>query len=206
MAGRTRWGPAPFVLAVLAATGVAGRSDWPRWYATVVAGALLTVLAGAGTARVLADPAVRWGWVASGAIVSAAGVWVGVPETGPALLAGGAVAGLAAAARLTRSRWEPSGGLGVAAVLGWAALSGAAGQQWAAIGGSLCFGVAPWFAFVPGARRRSRSAGLALFGAHIVLVVLAARWIAVDPDAGWGRVSIVAAAGLAVAVVTYRRA
>jgi hypothetical protein len=35
---------------------------------------------------------------------------------------------------------------------------------------------------------------------------VAARWIGVTPDAGWGRVAVVAAAGLAVAVAGRRRA
>ena len=204
--GRFRWGSGVFVVALLAAAGLTGRSDWPRWDTATVGAAILVLMAGVGTARFLAEQVFGWPWVAAGALCSAAGVWAGVPETGPVLLVGGALAGLAATAGLTRSQWKPSAGPGIAAVIGWAALSGAAGQQWAAIGGSLCFGVAPWFALVPAGRRRSRSAGLTLLGAHIVLVVLAARWVAVDPDAGWGRVSIVAAAGLAVAVVTYRRA
>jgi hypothetical protein len=40
----------------------------------------------------------------------------------------------------------------------------------------------------------------------MVLVLLAARWIGVDPHAGWGRVAIVAFAGIAVAMATRRRA
>src|SRR5207249_6382484 len=101
-AGRLRWGGAPFVLAVLVAARYAGRSDWPRWDAMVGAGALVTALAGVGAGRLLADPAVGWGWVVAGSLVSAAGVWAGVPETGPALLGGGALTGLAATAGLTR--------------------------------------------------------------------------------------------------------
>jgi hypothetical protein len=206
-AGRVRWGGVPFVLAVLVAARYAGRSDWFRWNA-VVAGVLVILLAGVGAARLLADPAVGWPWVAAGSLFTAAGVWAGVPETGPALLAGGGLVGLVATAALTRARWAPAAGVGVAAVIGWAALSGAAGRPWAAIGGALCTGVAPWFALHPAfpASSRSWSPGPWLLGAHMALVILAARWIGVVPHAGWPRVAVVAVAGLAVAVATRRRA
>jgi hypothetical protein len=195
------------VLAVLAAARLNGRTDWPHWDAMAGAGALLTLLAGVGALRLLGDPAVDWHWVAAGALVSAAGVWAGVPETGPALLAGGGVTGLAITAVLTRSGWGPAAGVGVAAVLGWAALSGAAGRPWAAVGGALCAGVAPWFALrplLPPTRRPSP--GRWMLCAHAVLVILAARWIGVVPHAGWLRVALVAAPGLAVAVAPRRRA
>jgi hypothetical protein len=198
----------PFALAVLVAARYAGRSDWPRWDAVAAAGVLITLLAGLGAARLLADPTVGWAWVAAGSLISAAGVWAGVPETGPALLAGGALTGLVATAALTRSHWAPAAGVGVAAVLGWAALSGAVGRPWAVLGGALCTGVAPWFAFRPlfPTPSRSRSPGPWLLGVHALLMVLAARWIGVVPHAGWGRVALVAAGGLAVAMVTRRQA
>ena len=187
---------------MLAAACLTGRFDWPRWYSMVAAGAIVTVLAGAGAARLLADQAAHWAWVAAAALTSAAGVWAGVPETGPALLAGGVVTGFAAAAALTRARWAPAAGVGVAAVLGWAALSGAAGRPWAALGGTLCTGVAPWLALnwlfpTPSGSRGPRPW---LLGAHIGLVILAARWIGVDPSASWSRVAVVAVAGGVVAL------
>ena len=208
LAGRARWGALPFLIAVLVAARIAGRSDWFHWDAVVAASASVTILGGMGAARLLADPAVGWPWVAAGALFSAAGVWAGVPETGPALLVGGTLAGLAAIAVVTRARWAPSAGLGVAAILGWAALSGAAGRPWATVGGALCAGAAPSFALHPllPSPSRSRAPGRWLLAAHVVLVVLAARWIGVVPHAGWPRVAVVAAAGLAVAVATRRRA
>jgi hypothetical protein len=206
VAGRTRWGAVPFVLSVLAAARYAERTDWPRWDAMVAAGAVVVMLAGAGAARLLADPAAHWAWVAAGALISAAGVWAGVPETGPALLAGGALTGLAATAALTRARWAPAAGVGIAAVVGWAALSGAAGRPWAAVGGALCTGAAPWFALRPLLPPHGRSPGPWLLGAHAVLVILAARWIGVIPHAGWPRVGLVVLAGLAVTKATRRRA
>src|SRR2546423_4055495 len=96
-AGRVRWGGAPFVLAVLVAARSAGRSDWPRWEGMVAVGVVIVVAAGIGAARLLADPAVHWPWVAAGMLWSVAGVWAGVPETGPAVLVGGGLAGLAVA-------------------------------------------------------------------------------------------------------------
>jgi hypothetical protein len=45
-----------------------------------------------------------------------------------------------------------------------------------------------------------------LLGAHAVLVIMAARWIGVVPNAGWHRVVVVATLGLAVAVATERAA
>jgi hypothetical protein len=208
LAGRRRWGALPFVLAVLVAARHAGRSDRPHWDGMALAGAVIMVAAGIGASRLLAHPTLRWEWVAAGALASAGCIWGGVPETGPVVLAGGALAGLTAVAALTRARWAPSAGLGAGAVLGWAALSGAAGGPWAAVGGALCSGLAPWFAvrpFLP-APPRARVPGPWLFGAHLVLAVLAARWIGVVPDAGWLRVGFVAAAGAAVAAATSRRA
>ncbi|MCA1846966.1 MAG: hypothetical protein LC792_27975 [Actinobacteria bacterium] len=208
VAERDRWGGAPFVVAVLAAAGLSNRTDRPQWDAMVAVGALLTLLAGVGAARLLADPVVHWGWVATGALISAAGIWAGVPETGPAVVVGGALTGLVTTAALTRASWAPSAGVGVAAVLGWAAQSGAAGRPWASIGGALCTGMAPWLAIRPVLPRLSRSPGAGpwFLGAHIALAVVAARWIAVVPHAGWHRVAAVAVAGLAVATATRPRA
>lgn len=207
-AGRTRWGLMPFVVAVLAAARLTGRSDWPRWSTMVAAGAIVTMLAGAGAARLLAQPATPWGWVGVAAVISAAGVWAGVPETGPALLTAGGIIGLVATAALTGARWAPAAGMGVAVVLGWAALSGAVGRPWAALGGALCTGVAPWFGLRPPFVRPCRSPSLRpwLLGAHTALVFLAARWIGVHPHAGWGRIAIVVFAGVVVAMATRRQA
>jgi hypothetical protein len=208
LGGRARWGPVPVILAVLAAANLTGRSDWFLWDAVAGLGAIFTLLAGLGAACLLANPAVHWAWVAAGSLVSAAGIWAGVPETGPAVLVGGGLAGLAAASAITRSRWGPAAGVGVTVVLGWAALSGAAGRPWAAVGGALCTGVAPWFALrrliptSPGSLRP----GPWLLGAHSVLVLIAARWIGVVPNAGWHRVAVVATAGVAVAFITRLRA
>ncbi|MEW6471658.1 MAG: hypothetical protein AB1679_05265 [Actinomycetota bacterium] len=200
-AARARWGAAPFVLAVLAVAGLTGRLSSPRWSGAAVVGALVAALAGAGAMRLLADPAIHWTWVAAGALLSSAGVWAGVPETGPALLVGGALCGLAAISALTGARWKPSAGVGLAAALGWAALTGAAGRPWAALGGVLCTGVAPWVGLrLRRSRRRRRVKPRPwLLGAHLALVIVAARWIGVDPDAGWVRVAVLAVAGGAVA-------
>jgi hypothetical protein len=207
-AGRARWGAAPFLVAGVAAAALVRRSDWPGWYGMVGAGAVITVLAGAGAAHLLADSVTHWAWVAAGALISAGGVWAGVPETGPAVLAAGGILGLAAAAGLTRARWTSTAGWGVACVLGWAALSGAAGRPWAALGGALCTGVAPWLALASlfSGRRPSRKSGPWLLGAHLALVILAARWIGVDPHAGWIRVGIVAFVGIGVSMSTSRQA
>jgi hypothetical protein len=203
-AGRTRWGMIPFVVAVFLAARLNHRSDWPRHQGIVAAGALVLVLAGAGAARLLTDPAIGWGWVAAGALVSALGVWAAVPETGPALLVGGSLVGLTATAGLSRAAWAPAAGAGLAAVVGWAALSGASGRPWAAIGGALCAGLAPWLAVRPllPAPSRGWTAGPWLLCAHAVLVLLAARWIGVVAHAGWPRVAVVATAGAAVAGAT----
>lgn len=210
-AGRTRWGAGPFVVAVLAAAGLTGRFDWPRFLDPMVAaGAVVTMLAGAGASRCLADRATHWAWVAAAALISAAGVWAGVPETGPALLAAGGLIGLVVITALTGASWAPAAGVGVAAVLGWGALSGAAGRPWAALGGALCAGVAPWLPLrlmIPTPRGRSgRTPRPWPLGAHAALVLLAARWIGVDPHAGWGRVVIVVFAGMLVAIAPRRRA
>jgi len=205
---RRRWGAVPFLVAVFVAAGLNGRSDWPRWSWMSVAGGIVIVLAGAGAAGLLADPAVDRRWFAAGALASLAGVWAGVPETGPALLVGGSLAGLAGSAALARARLAPAAGIGLAAVVGWAALSGAAGRPWAAIGGTLCTGLAPWSVLRPGRTRPtgSRSAGPLRIITHGLLVVLAARWIGVVPHAGWARVAAVALIGSAVTLATRRSA
>lgn len=198
-------------MAVLAAAGLTGRFDWPRLGdAMVVPGAIVTVLAALGARDCLGNRAIRWGWVAVAALISAAGVWAGVPETGPALLAAGGLVGLVATAALTGAYWAPGAGVGVAAVLGWAALSGASGRPWAAAGGVLCTGVAPWLAFrrriLTPSRNWSQPLSPWLLGGHMALVLLAARWIGVEARAGWGRVVIVAFAGIVVATATRRQA
>jgi len=195
-------------VAVLTAAEVSNRSDWPHWDAMVGFGVLLMMLASAGTACYLADPPAHWGWVAAGAFFSVAGVWAGVPETGPAVLVGGSFTGLFGIAALTRASLAPSAGVGMAVALGWAAMSGAAGRPWATIGGVLCMGVAPWLAFRPLLPTLcwTRSGGRRLLGAHVVLVILAARWIGVVPQAGWPRVAALIAGGLAVATATQSRA
>jgi len=68
--------------------------------------------------------------------------------------------------------------------------------------------MAPWYAVPPLFSTRSRApiAGPWLLGAHAVLVILAARWIGVQTHAGWPRVALLAAAGVAVAGMTRRRA
>lgn len=207
-ARRVRWGAAPFLVAVGLTARYTGRTDWFHWHAMAAGGVAVTVLAGVGAARLLADPAVRWEWVAAGALFTTAGVWAGVPETGPAVLTGGGLTGLVAAAVLTRACFGRGAGPGMAAVIGWAAVSGATGRPWATIGGALCTGVAPWFAvrsLFPVAWGRW-DPGPWLLGVHMVLVVLASRWIGVVPDAGWLRVAVVATGGLTVAAGTRRRA
>jgi hypothetical protein len=195
------------ILAVIAAALHAHRWDRPVWDGMTAVAAIAMVLAGIGAGRMLADPAVRWGWVAAGALASAACIWSAVPETGPVILAGGALAGHIAVAALSGARWAPSAGLAAAAVLGWAALSGASGRPWAAVGGALCSGVAPWFAHRRGpAARWKPTAGPWLLGAHFAVAALAARWVGVVPAAGWHRVAVVAAAGFAVVAATSRRA
>jgi len=206
--GRTRWGAVPFVAAATAAAFVTQRSDWPHGHAMVAAGVGTTLLAGLGAGRLLADPAARWSWIAAGALISAVGVWAGVPETGPAVLVGAAIVGLTAAAALCRAQWSPGAGMGLAAILGWAALSGAAGFPWAALGGALCTGIAPWFAvssLLPG-YGGGRRPWPWLLGAHVALVIVAARWIGVDRQAGWARVAAVAFAGIVVSTIRRRQA
>ncbi len=203
-----RWGGAPFVFAVLLAARYNGRSDWLGWSGPAAVAMVIALLGGLGAARLLLVPTVPWSAVAAGSLVSAAGVWAAVPETGPAILAGAGITGLAGASAATRVRWAPTAGVGVAAVLGWAALSGAVGRPWALVGGALCTGMAPWIAvqpLLPASPLRQRP-GLWLLGAHSVLVLVAARWIAVVPDPGWIRVGLVAAGGLVVAVAFRCRA
>src|SRR5437879_6215213 len=69
--GRARWGPLPFVLAVLVAARYTDRSDWPRWDAMAASGAVVVVLAGFGAGRLLRESAGGWRWVAAGSLISA---------------------------------------------------------------------------------------------------------------------------------------
>ena len=208
-AGRVRWGGIPFGLAAVVAARWNGRGDWFGWSVGVSAGLILTGLAGLGAFRLLADPAVHWEWVAAGSLVSAAGVYAGVPETGPAVVVGGVLVGLTAACAACGARWGPAAGLGVAAVLGWAALSGAAGRPWAAIGGTLCTGAAPGFAIVPLSWSKGRRVPAKphwVLGAHVVFVALASRWIGVVPEAGWLRVAVVLTASCGTVLAVQLRA
>ena len=88
---------------------------------------------------------------------------------------------LASFSDLTRACFGRGAGPGMAAVIGWAAVSGATGRPWPTIGGALCTGVAPWFAvrwLFPVAWGRWNP-GPWLLGVHMGLVVLASRWIGV---------------------------
>jgi hypothetical protein len=205
--GRERWGGSSYVVAFVVGTGLADRSDWPRWDGIAVVGVLLTLLACIGSSALLADSRVSWRWNTAGALISAVGVWAAVPETGPAVLAAGCLIGLAAMAAATGSELSPSAGAGMAAILGWAALTGAVGRPWATIGGVLCTGAAPWFAFMPllSVAERRRQLGLWFLCAHAGLAALAARWIAADPHAGWTRAGTLAAAGVVLAAFTRLR-
>jgi hypothetical protein len=204
LAGRVRWGGVPVVLAVLIAAQGTGHSDRVRWNAAVFFGAGVILLAAIGFAYLVTNVAGASVGVTAGSLVSAGGIYIGVPETGPAVIVGGVLTGLAGALVVTRSRWCPSAGAGVAVALGWAALSGATGRPWAAVGGALCTGLAPWFALRPllAHFRSGRPPGTWLLGMHVMLVFLGARWIGVDPDPGWFRVVVVVLAGLAVVAAT----
>jgi hypothetical protein len=206
-AKRRLWGGTPFVLSILVAARSAGRSDWFVWQAATVAAVLIGLSGARGAACLLRRPG-YWPSVAAGALVSAAGVWAAVPETGPALLAAGCLTGLFATAAITRSRWGPQAGVGVAVLLAWAVLSGAAGRPWAVVGGALCAGVAPWLGLRPLLPSVSWgwTPGPWLLGVHAGLVLLASRWIGIVPNPGAGRVVTVAVVGLAVAVVTRQKA
>jgi hypothetical protein len=216
--GGRRWGAGPVIVALVVALLVSGRSDLPvpRSLAAVI-GAAITVAAVVGTSRVLAPPA-RWEPVAAGALLSVVAVWVGVPETGPVAVTAGVVAGLAGATRLTGARWAPSAGGAVAAAIGWAAASGAAGRPWAALGGALCAGVAPWLSLPllrparppaapadPSTDRRDRPgpAGGApwLLVAHGAVALVAARWVAAGAGASWSRAAAVALAGAVASAI-----
>jgi len=207
-AGRTRWGPMPILVAVLAAAAVTHRFDEPGRYLLVAAGAFTMVLAAAGAVRFLANSGVHWTWVGVAALLSAAGVWAAVPETGPALVVGGTLVGLVAAGVLTGARWAPGAGVGVAAALGWAALSGAADRPWAALGGAMCTGVAPWLALRPvlPTPRWSGPPHPWFLAGHLALVIASARWVAIDPRPDWGRVAAVAVGGALVAMAYRPRA
>jgi hypothetical protein len=195
--GRTRWGAAPFIVAAVLAAVLTGRFDRPRWSVPVAGGAVVTLVGGAGATRLLSEPSTDWRWVAVGAVVSLTGVWVGVPETGPAVLTAGLLVGLTLTAAVTDARWAPSSALGLCLLFGWAALSGAAGRPWATVGGALCTGLAPWLSFPVARFRGDPPSGRWLLAAHMLVVLAAARWIAVRPDAGWLRVTMVALVGAA---------
>ena len=201
-----RWGALPFIIAFVVGTGVAGRFSWPQSDVMAAIGGFVTIMACVGSGTLLADSRIRWEWVAAGALTSTAGVWAGVPETGPPVLAAACFAGLAAQAAVSRSYLSPAAGAGMAVVVGSAAFIGASGRPWAMIGGALCTGIAPWFSL----RRLLPESPLSwppgpwLLCAHAGLTALAARWISVDPQPGWGRVAAVAFAGLAVVLITRR--
>jgi hypothetical protein len=190
------------VVAVAAATLLAvllsSRTDAvERVDAYVVLAGLVVAASAIGAANVVRVSGPQSLFVLAAAAVSCAGVFAGVPETGPAVIAGGVIGGLALAAGVTRLTLTPTGGGALAMLVGWAALSGAAGRPWAAIGGALCTGIAPWLAVVR--RRRLSRAGAWMLAVHAGLVIAASRWIAVSGQ-GWARVAVVGAAGAVGAV------
>jgi len=220
-AGGRRWGAGPVIVAMVAALLVSGRFavPVPRSLAAV-AGAAVTLAAMRGASRLLVPPA-RWEPVAIGAWVSVVAVWVGVPETGPVAVTAGVVAGLAGVTRLTGARWVPQAGAAVAAAIGWAAAAGAGDRPWAALGGALCAGVAPWLSWSPVQRFRAAGAATSPAGpstdrrarpgpavgtpwllvVHGAVALVAARWVAASAGASWSRAATVVVIGVAASAV-----
>jgi hypothetical protein len=191
-------------VAVLGARLLSRRSDWPDHWDGTTTVSLLIVVAGASGARRVARGWTRDGrWVGLALLASSVGVWAGVPETGPAIVVGGVIAGLTLVSG--RAGVTPTGAAVLTLAIGWAALAGAIGRPWASVGGALALGALPGLGVARVLPRRwSRPAGPWLLAAHVVLAAIAARWIGVAPNAGWARVAVVLGASMTVGLPARR--
>lgn len=130
-------------------------------------------------------------------LVSLLGVWLAVPENGPAVLAAGTLGGL----WLARERGRAWVGVGPSGLAAWAVLVGYVGREFALVGGLGCLSVLaaasiplpvrpllapwPWFVLANGA-----------------VAFASARWIGVAPGASWTRVGLVASAAVIASLLT----
>jgi hypothetical protein len=203
--GARCWGPAAVLTAAVWGAAATGRWDGPTGRSVELAlAALVLCAAGAGTVVIAGTGRQAWRWVAAGALLSLSGVFLAVPETGPAVVAAGVTLGLVGAAVSTRSGIAPLGGAALAVLVGWAALSGAVGRSSAVLGGCLCTGLAPWLALrgrLPTDRWGLRP-GWWLLAVHGALVIAAARWVAIAPTVQVDRASVLIAAALLTTIAT----
>jgi hypothetical protein len=201
--GVRTWSGTAFAVATAWAAALLSQRDGIGEIDGYVVVALAVVACGIGGASQLLAPR-NTPWAELGAAISLAGVFLGVPETGPSVIVLGVLAGFAVAVATRRGRVGRSMSVGFGVGFAWAVVSGATGRPWAAVGGALCVGLAPWLGvrrWLPGLGT-GISAGPWLLAVHAAIVLAAARWIAVVPDPGWERVAVLAVAGLATALVT----
>lgn len=198
--------PVPWHLAGLAlviAVWTADRIDGLDTWSASAAVAVAVVVSGAiGAARLITitvdrrlTSVVLW--------TSAVGVWMGVPETGPPILVGSVIGGMALVS--WRRGLTPAAAAVSTLAIGWAAASGAVDRPWALVGGALCVGILCGLALPPSAvLARATRPGPWLIAVQAVFVVLAARWIGVAPNAGWWRVVVVVTLSVATGLLVRR--
>ncbi|WP_436796300.1 hypothetical protein [Actinospongicola halichondriae] len=133
---------------------------------------------------------------------AAAGVWLGVPENDPVLIVVGVIVGLLAVGR----HRDAGVGWGLGLALAWTVVIGSVDTGWSFVGGLLC--LSPLVAvalrpLVPAPRFSLAAWPWVVVGAWSVSLV-AARWVAVAPDATWTRVVAVGAGAAALGLVVRR--
>lgn len=173
---------------------------------------LVAVLAG-GTLLAALD---RW-WPRGASfllLVSLVGIYLTVPETGPALVVLGAMTGsawLAWPAGIARLGGDTCPGIVALSV--WMVISGGQTRATAVVGGLVCLGtlvlepIGRWFAGQWGmVAPPGRAARLVLAVSHVALVGIAARGVGFAPSAASAAVGagILGVVGLAVGVVVSR--
>ncbi len=171
---------------------------WPTWAGAAVLAVAFVAAPSAGrlTAR---------GPVAALGVITAGGLYLGVPETDHVLGVAVGLAVLAVAELRHRLQVDTIVTMAVDSALVWTAVRGAANREGAVVGGLALLGlllVAPLVLAGGGRREGGQWRAALLVAAQLIFVVVVARNGAVRPDAG--AAAAVAAAGLVALTVTAR--
>lgn len=204
--GRRRVGPflaaAATVGAVLA---VPRREGAVAWAAVDLVGLAAGVWAAAGAGLLHRAGRRRGVLVPLLLLATLLGIWAGVPENRHVLVITGAVAGFTAAGALPVPPLSRLGAAALALAVPWSVAVGVARTDLRYLGAVACLGVLLWWPVVVRRRRWAPRPAAILLAGHAVFALVAARWIAVAPDATvWRLVVVVAAAGAWAAATAVR--
>lgn len=197
----TAGGVAGLLIGRLVAGELGDRVDgawWPTW-AGAAALAIAFVAAPSASRLTVRSP------VAALGVVTAGGLYLGVPETDHVLGVAVGLAVLAVAELRHRLQLDTMVTMAVDAALVWTAVRGAANREGALVGGLALLGlllVAPLVLAGRGRREGGQWRSAMLIGAQLIFVIVVARNGAVRTDTG--AAAAVAAAGLVGLTITAR--